>query len=310
MKRILVSDSLARFLADESDLHGLEPELYAEGATPSGDYIGIVPDITRKVGRAELERLPALRIVANYGVGYDNIDVAAARERGILVTNTPGVLTSATAELTWALLLAVVRRIGEGERELRAGKWQGWRPTHMLGTGLDGKTLGIIGPGRIGREVARRAPGFGMNVVYWGRTPNPEFERECSARFLPLQQLLREADAVSLHVALAPDTRELIGSAELALMKPTAVLINTARGPVVDEAALIDALKRRQIRGAGLDVYQHEPLIPPELIELENVVLLPHLGSATEEARLAMWQVAWKNLVCGVTGVPVPNPVY
>lgn len=310
MKRVLISDSLAQFLATEQVPHDVETALYAEGTQPSGDFSGLLPDITRKVGRAELEQLPGLRIIANYGVGYDNIDVTAARERGILVTNTPGVLTRATAELTWALILAVTRRIGEGERELRAGKWQGWRPTHMLGAGLDGKTLGIIGAGRIGRDVARRAAAFGMDVVYWGRTANTEIEQESNARLLPLDEVLRQSDVVSVHVALTAETRSLIGSAELALMKRSAVLVNTARGPVVDEAALIETLKARSIRGAGLDVYTHEPHVPQALIELENVVLLPHLGSATEEARLAMWQTAWKNLLAGISGQQVANPVY
>lgn len=310
MTRILVADSLASFLSTEQLPDGLETELFADGEMPSGDYVGIVPDITRKIGRQQLEQLPALRIIANYGVGYDNIDAGAARQRGVLVTNTPGVLTRATAELTWALILAVSRRLGEGERELRAGQWQGWRPTHMLGSGLDGKTLGIIGPGRIGRDVARRASAFGMRVVYWGRTSSEEIERESDARWLPLDDLLRNADVISLHVALTPDTRSLIGAAQLALMKSTAILVNTARGPVIDEAALIDTLTRGRIRGAGLDVYTHEPHVPEALIALGNVVLLPHLGSATEEARLAMWQTAWQNLLCGIAGQPVPNPVW
>jgi len=270
----------------------------------------VLPDITRRIGVEQIERLPALRIIANYGVGYDNIDVAAARERGIIVTNTPGVLTRATAELTWALILAVARRVGEGERELRAGRWTGWRPTHMRGFGLDGKILGIVGPGRIGRDVARRAAAFGMQVIYWGRARNQEIEADSDARWLPLDTLLETADVVSLHVALTEETRGLIGEAELARMKRSAVLVNTARGPVVDEAALIDALKHRRIRGAGLDVYTHEPHVPAELRDLENAVLLPHLGSATDEARLAMWQTAWKNLLCGISGSPVPNPVY
>jgi glyoxylate reductase len=221
-----------------------------------------------------------LRVLANFGVGYDSVDVAEATRRGIVVSNTPDVLTEATAELTIALLLALLRRVAEGDRLVRRRDEWALAPTFMLGQGLAGKTLGIVGLGRIGREVARLAEAFGMHVVHTrGSGPYEE---------LPLVRLLAEADVISLHVPLTPETRHLIGVRELALMRPNAVLVNVSRGPVVDEAALVDALAEGRIAGAALDVYEHEPEVSAGLIELENVVLLPHLGSSTHAAREAM----------------------
>lgn len=221
-----------------------------------------------------------LRVVANFGVGYDSVDVAEATRRGIVVSNTPDVLTEATAELTIALLLALLRRVAEGDRLVRRRDEWALAPTFMLGEGLAGKTLGIVGLGRIGREVARLAEAFGMRIVHTrGSGPYEE---------LPLERLLAEADVVSLHVPLTPETRHLIGVRELALMRPNAVLVNVSRGPVVAEAAMVDALAEGRIAGAALDVYEHEPEVSPGLIELENVVLLPHLGSSTHAAREAM----------------------
>jgi glyoxylate reductase len=223
---------------------------------------------------------PALRIVANFGVGYDSVDMAEATRRGIVVSNTPDVLTEATAELTIALMLALLRRVVEGDRLVRRRDEWALAPTFMLGEGLAGKTLGIVGLGRIGREVARLAEAFGMRVVHTrGSGPYEE---------LPLDRLLSEADVVSLHVPLTPDTRHLIDAPELVLMRPTAVLVNVSRGPVVDEAALVDALVEGRIAGAALDVYEHEPEVSAGLFELENVVLSPHLGSSTHAAREAM----------------------
>ena len=223
---------------------------------------------------------PSLRIVANFGVGYDSVDVAEATRRGIVVSNTPDVLTEATAELTIALMLALLRRVVEGDRLVRRRDEWALAPTFMLGEGLAGKTLGIVGLGRIGREVARLAEAFGMRVVHTrGSGPYEE---------LPLDRLLAEADVVSLHVPLTPETRHLIGAPELALMRPSAVLVNVSRGPVVDEAALVDALVEGRIAGAALDVYEHEPEVSAGLLELENVVLSPHLGSSTHAAREAM----------------------
>jgi glyoxylate reductase len=309
MMRVLIADSLARFVEEERIPDDIAVELFGQASIPPGDYVGLVPDITRRVTERDIARLPELRVIANYGVGYDNIDLRAAAERGIPVSNTPGVLTAATAELTWALILAVTRRIGEGERLVRARGWQGWQPTHMLGRGLDGKVLGIIGAGRIGREVGNKASAFGMRVVYSNRTRHEEWERQLGAQWLPLEELLARADVVTVHLAWTSTTSGLIGAAQLERMKRAALLINTARGSIVDQSALTAALCTGALRGAGLDVYEHEPDVPPELLELENVVLLPHLGSATEEARRAMWELAWQNLLAGVRGAPLLNPI-
>ena len=297
--RVLLADSVREFAEAEVIPGDLQIEYFTGHDVPAGDYAAIMPDITRRITAATMATLSDLRVIANYGAGYDNIDVAAARARGIPVTNTPGVLTSATAELTWALILAAARRVGEGERLVRRGAWQGWQPTHMRGMSLDGKVLGIVGAGRIGQEVARRAPAFGMEVITWNRA---------STR-ADLDTLLSVADVVSIHLSLNAETRHLIGAAELERMKGTAILVNTARGSIVDEAALIEALEAQRIRAAALDVYEHEPRIPEKLMRLENVVLLPHLGSATEEARLAMWKMAWANLLAGLRGQPLANRV-
>jgi glyoxylate reductase len=310
MNRVLVAEELETFLRETAVPAGVEVELLAEGAPlPAGEYVGLLPLLTRRIGVAELDRLPALRVVANYAVGYDNIDLEAARARGVAVSNTPGVLTVATAELTWALILATARRVIEGDRLARSGEWRGWRPTELLGVGLSGKVLGVVGAGRIGREVARRAVAFEMSVVYWDREPDGEWEAETGAAWRPLDTLLEESDVVSVHVPLTPETRGLIGAHAFERTKPGAIVVNTARGPVIDEAALIDALERRRIRGAGLDVYEAEPSIPPRLRALDNVVLLPHLGSATEEARRGMWRLAWANLMRGIRREPLLNPV-
>ena len=308
--RVLVAESLHSFLERETLDSAIDVELFDERAPiPARDCTGIVPTVVCRIDGDAMDRLRGLRIIANYGVGYDNIDVEAARQRHIAVTNTPDVLTGATAELTWALILAAARRLGEGERMLRAGEWSGWAPTQLRGMSLDGRTLGILGAGRIGAEVARRAPAFGMKVVYADRQPNSELERDVHARLVTLDDLLSQADVVSVHVALTPRTRGLVGADALARMKPGAVLVNTSRGAVVDEAALAHALRSGRLRAAGLDVYAREPHVPDELRALENVVLLPHLGSATDEARQAMWDVAWHNLRLGVDSRPLANPI-
>ncbi|HEY0303702.1 MAG TPA: D-glycerate dehydrogenase [Longimicrobiales bacterium] len=299
MKSILVAESLREFAASVSGDVVLQ---FFSSEVPAGDYTILVPTVTNRIGRAELDALPQLQLIANYGVGYDNIDIAGARERGIAVTNTPGVLTGATAELTWALILAVTRRIGEGERLVRTGKWTGWAPTQLRGMSLEGKTLGIVGAGRIGREVGRRAAAFGMAVLYWGRT------RHGGLEFVELDELLRKSDVVSIHLSRSRETEELIDARKLALLKDGAVLINTARGSIVDEDALVKELLAGRI-SAGLDVYTHEPRIPAELLELENVVVLPHLGSATREARQGMWDVVWRNVTAKLQGGPLVTPV-
>ena len=251
-----------------------------------------------------------LKILANYAVGYNNIDLAAARQHGLIVTNTPDVLTDATADLTWALILATVRRVVEGDALVRTGRWTGWSPTQLLGAEVSGKTLGIIGMGRIGQAVAQRAVGFRMQVLYHTSQlmAIPSLPREWEYR--SLQDLLREADIVTIHVPLTSATHHLIGARELGWMRPTAFIINTARGPIVDEAALVDALKRGIITGAGLDVYEQEPALHPALAQLKQVVLLPHLGSATLHARVQMGLVCLKNIQAVFDGCPAPNQVH
>lgn len=251
-----------------------------------------------------------LKILANYAVGYNNIDLVAARQRGLIVTNTPDVLTDATADLTWALLLATARRIVEGDALARSGRWTGWSPTQLLGAEVSGKTLGIIGMGRIGQAVARRAGGFRMPVRYHTRQPmaTSSLPREWEHR--SLQDLLREADVVTIHVPLTSTTQHLIGTRELSWMRPTAFVINTARGPIVDETALADALKAGIIAGAGLDVYEREPAIHSALAHMKQVVLLPHLGSATLHARVQMGLVCLKNIQAVLAGRPAPNEIH
>jgi glyoxylate reductase len=251
-----------------------------------------------------------LIIVANFGVGYDNVDVAACSGRGILVTNTPDVLTEATADLTWALLLATARRVGEGERFLRGRASWVWEPDFMLGQEVNGKVLGIVGFGRIGRAVASRARCFSMRILYHGRPRAPaDVESALEAEYRQLDDLVAEADFITLHTPLTPETRHLIDARRLAMMKPTAIVVNASRGAVVDEAALVEALGRRQIHAAGLDVFEQEPELHPGLFELENVVLIPHLGSATVETRTAMALMAADNLIAALEGRRPPSLV-
>ena len=260
----------------------------------------LLPTVTDRLSAEVLAAEPLrARILANYGVGFNHIDIAAAKARGLVVTNTPEVLTDDTADDAVMLMLMVARRAGEGERHVRAGAWSGWRPTHMLGTKVSGKTLGLIGMGRIARAVARRAHhGFGMRVIFHDPyPPPPAVAAELGAEPRPsVDDVLREADFVSLHCPATPETRHLIDARRLALLRRSAFLINTARGDVVDEAALVAALERGTIAGAALDVYEHEPRVHPALLRMENVVLLPHLGSATVETRVAMGMRALENL--------------
>jgi glyoxylate reductase len=248
---------------------------------------------------------PGLKIVANVAVGYNNIDVAACRERGIAVTNTPDVLTNACADFTWGLILAVTRRLGEGERQLRAGEWRGWALDHMLGMELRGKQLGLVGVGRIGGAVAAKAPAFGMTVAYTARKAS----ELPGAVQMPLDRLLATSDVVSLHCPMTPETKHLIDKKALARMKRTAFLINTSRGPVVDEDALAWAMKERLIAGAALDVYEKEPEVHPGLLNLENVLLIPHLASATTETRTAMADLAAANAIAVLNGHAPITPI-
>lgn len=279
----------------------------ADRLAPADGAVTLLSDpVTARV----LQACPRLRVVANYAVGYDNVDLAAAAERGIVVTNTPDVLTEATADTTWALILAAARRVAEGDRMVRAGKFRGWGPDLLLGIDLRGKLLGIVGMGRIGRAVARRAPAFGMRVAYCDTERMPDSaEAALCARFLRLEELLRRSDVITLHCPLNATTHHLLDPAHLATLKPTAVLVNTARGPVVDEAALVESLRSGRLAAAGLDVYEREPALSPGLAELPNVLLLPHLGSAGRETREAMARLAAENVREVLSGRPALTPV-
>jgi glyoxylate reductase len=264
--------------------------------------------ITEKVDEELLSAAPKLRIAATVSVGYDHIDVDACTRRKVAVTNTPGVLDDTTADLAWALLMAVARRLVEGDTWVRSGTWPGWDIDQLVGADIHGKTLGIVGFGRIGRRMARRAQGFDMRVIYYNRTRAAiDFEKDLRAEFVDMDTLLRESDFVSLHVPLLPGTRHLIAAESFEKMKPTSFLINTTRGPVVDEAALVEALKNRKIAGAALDVYEREPLVHPGLAGLKNVVLAPHIGSASVETRTKMSVMAAENAAAIFEGRRPPN---
>ena len=267
--------------------------------------------LTDRIDRAVLDAAPGLRIVANIAVGYDNVDCAAARARGVIVTNTPDVLTDATADLTWGLILGVTRRIAEGERWLRRGEWTGWALDFMLGTDLRGKTLGIVGMGRIGRAVAARAGAFGMQVVYATVGPDPGAAGPQGETFtrVGFDELLATSDVITVHVPLTPETTHLFDRRAILRMKRQAYLVNTSRGPVIDEEALAWALRERLLAGAALDVYEREPVVHPDLLGLENVVLAPHLGSASIETRTAMADLAARNVIAVLGGAPPLTPV-
>jgi glyoxylate reductase len=264
--------------------------------------------LTNPIDAAVMNAAPTLKIIANMAVGFNNIDVAAATARGIPVTNTPGVLTDTTADFAWTLLLAAGRRVAEADRFTRAGKFHGWGPMMLMGGDVAGKTLGVVGFGRIGRAVAERARGFRMRVLYYDTYPaDAETEQQLNASRADLDTLLAESDFVSLHVNYTPETHHLIDAAQLARMKPTAYLVNTARGAVIHEAALVEALRTGRIAGAGLDVYENEPDLDPGLLELENVVLAPHIASASVETRTAMALTAAENIQAVFEGRRPPN---
>lgn len=283
-----------------------------KNALAGAEYDAVASLLTDALDAEMISAMPAsVKIIANYAVGYNNIDVPKAHERGMVVTNTPEVLTATVAEHTVALLLAVASRIAEGDRFIREGKFVGWEPMLLLGTDIKGKTLGLVGAGRIGSEVAGILhKGFDMNVVYYDMKKNEALEALCGAKYCATyEEALAEADVVSIHVPLLPATHHLINAERLAIMKKTAILVNTSRGPVVDEIALVSALRAGTIRGAGLDVFEFEPKVTPELLNLPNVVVNPHLASATEETRTKMAEMVAGNIIEVLEGRTAPNAV-
>ena len=293
-------------------------DVWPEAVPPSREELsrglegadGLLCLLTDQIDAALLEGAPRLRVISVLAVGYDNVDVAAATRRGILVTHTPGVLTETTADLAFALILAVARRIVESDRFTRSGNWRAWDPSLLLGRDVHGAVLGLVGFGRIAQAVARRARGFNMTVLCHDTRRMSIEEASLGAEFMPLSELLVRSDFVSLHVPLTPSTRGMIGAAELARMRPDACLINTARGEVVDETALYQALVSGRLAGAGLDVYAEEPVDPANpLLTLDNVVALPHVGSATRDTRTRMADLAVENLLAGLSGIRPPHPV-
>lgn len=313
--RVLVTrevfDETISYLSEYCDVESnqedvaLQPDVLARRLA---DKDGIVCSLTDRVDSALLEHCPKIKVVSNIAVGYNNIDVPACTARGIMVTNTPGVLDDSTADFAWTLMLGAARRITEVERCVREGDWKGWRLKQWLGTDVHHATLGIVGMGRIGQTIAKRAAGFDMRVLYHNRTRVAEdIERRLNASWVSLDALLREADFVVLQMPYSPETHHMIGAAELAKMKPASILVNSTRGGVVDDAALIDALKKKTIRAAGLDVFENEPNLNPGFLELDNVVLAPHVGSSTEATRRAMAMTAAKNAVAALSGERPPN---
>ena len=300
-----------RSLLESDQLEGLEVTwLPVDQPTPKGDWVAIVPLLSRWVGGTELKYLPKLRIIANCAVGYDNVDVVAAEMRKVLVTNTPDVLTNATADLTWALILACTRRLVEAIDLVRSGQWKGWHPELLLGMELRGRTLGLFGAGRIGQAVGRRAVPFGLRVLYTARTAKPEFQRDTGAVRVEWTRLLAESDILSLHSPSTPETKGIVNSDTLRRMKPGAILVNTARGDLIREEALAIALEEGRLGAAGLDVYADEPAIHARLRAAPRTVLLPHIGSATHDTRRKMAAIAVANVQAVLRGEPPLTPVY
>jgi gluconate 2-dehydrogenase len=306
-----VFDETLAYLAEHCEVESNQTDQPFDPATLAQrmhDKDGVVCCLTDRIDEALLAKSPHLKVVANIAVGYNNIDVPACTARGVMVTNTPGVLDDSTADLAFALILATARRLTEAEAYVRAGKWQGWHLKQMLGVDVHHATLGIIGMGRIGQQIARRASGFKMRVLYHNRNRWPaDVEKWLNAEYVGKEQLLAQSDFVVLQIPYSPATHHYIGAAELKQMKPTAILINSTRGGVVDDAALVDALKNGTIRAAGLDVFENEPKLHPGFLELKNVVLAPHVGSSTEATRRAMAMTAAKNAVAALTGATPPN---
>jgi len=313
--RVLVTrevfDETLAFLAQHCEVESnQEDRAFEPGALAYrlADKDGAMCALTDRIDDKLLARCPKLKAVANIAVGYNNIDLPACTARGVMATNTPGVLDDSTADLAWALILGAARRLTELERRVRAGEWTGWRLKQWLGIDVHHATLGILGMGRIGQAIARRAAGFEMNVLYHNRNRvAAALERRLNATYVTKEELLKQSDFVVLQVPYSPETHHMIGARELKLMKPTAILINSTRGGVVDDAALIAALGSGVIRAAGLDVFENEPRLNPEFLRLDNVVLMPHIGSSTEATRRAMAMTAARNLVAALTGGRPPN---
>lgn len=306
-----VFDETLEYLAQHCEIESNQEDV---ALTPEAlgqrlrDKHGLMCSLTDRIDAALLAGAAQLKVVANIAVGYNNIDVAACTSRGVLATNTPGVLDDSTADLAWALMLAAARRLTEVESYVRGGEWTGWRLKQWLGVDVHHATLGIVGMGRIGQVIARRAAGFDMRILYHNRKRlAPDIEQRLNAHYVTKDELLRQSDFVVLQVPYSPETHHLIGAAELKRMKPTAILVNSTRGGVVDDGALIDALKAGTIRAAGMDVFENEPRLHPGFLGLRNVVLAPHIGSSTEATRRAMAMTAAKNLVAALTGAVPPN---
>ncbi len=306
--------SLLRAAGHEVDVSSKDGVLtHAElvGELSAKPYDAVLSLLTDTIDASIFDAVPTAKIFANYAVGYNNIDMQAAGERGVTITNTPGVLTNTVAEYTISLMLSVVKRIPESDRFTRAKRYDGWAPELFLGTDLMGKTLGVLGAGRIGYEVALKASrGFGMKIVYYDIARNEALEKEIACEFrATVEEVLREADVVTIHVPLLPTTEHLLNAERLALMKPTAYLINTSRGPVIDEKALVTALKNGVIRGAGIDVFEHEPELAPGLAELDSIVITPHIASASDETRSKMSEIAAQNIIDFLSGEKPTNVV-
>ncbi len=310
---VLVAEEIREICGDEPAWPGERTTAFVGADEPiPGDprVEALVPLLSRRVGAAEMDRLPALRVVANYAVGYDNVDVGAAAERGVVVANTPDVLTEATADLAWALILAAARRLREGLELAASGRWEGWHPTQLRGRALQGRTLGVLGAGRIGSATARRAPGFGMEVRYWNRSARPELEAEVGAqRVENLDEIVAASDVLSLHLPLTTETEGLVDADRLSRMPEGAVLVNTGRGGLLDHDALVDALESGPLAAAGLDVYPDEPSVPGRVRDHPRCFVLPHLGSATHRARAEMWELAAENVRRVLAGEEAVTPV-
>jgi gluconate 2-dehydrogenase len=306
-----VFDETLEFLAQHCDVESNQADVALAAdvlARKVADKDGVMCALTDRIDAQLIERSPRLKAVANIAVGYNNIDLAACTARGVMATNTPGVLDDSTADLAWTLMLGAARRVTELERRVRAGEWKGWRLKQWLGVDVHHATLGIFGLGRIGQAIARRAAGFEMKVLYHNRKRvDAGIERRLNAAYASKDELLEQSDFVVLQVPYSPETHHMIGARELKLMKPTAILVNSTRGGVVDDAALVAALKSGEIRAAGLDVFENEPHLNPAFLGLDNVVLVPHVGSSTEATRRAMAMTAAKNLVAALAGGEPPN---